>query len=422
MLGNMKTKQALVVIASMALAAVAVPRVAGGQEPGGVLHINSHGRKVRVVQDGPPATQLSEEGYPEELSDPSLGEGELDDSGWQGQWDSAGQGDCASGGCEDGCETGCEDGCGMPCCETPFWTHRTYLFGEYLYLLPTDVDMAHAIQQNGVGGPGTVPAGAVGVLQPGFTSAYRAGFGVAIGCNATIAASYSNFHTHTTDTLAAPLGIVGGTVASLVFHPESLNAGSTSSLVDASYGLHYQLADIEFRRLLSGSCKHAVNYSVGVRYGKLQQGFLQIGNFAPPTGTIQTTSDIDFEGVGLRAGLDGEHRLGYSGFAGYGKLSMNVLFGEFRSSFLQLDTTTTDVQANSTWNDRRVVPLLDYEVGISWTSRNGHWRASTGYYTAFWFNTITTGQFVQAVQTADFVDLGETMVFNGLVSRVEFRF
>jgi hypothetical protein len=427
--------------------AVAAP-TASGQQPGGLLRINSQGRKVRVVQ-GNPRMALLTQPSPEDVAEP-IAEGEADDSSWQADWDNAGEGGCPSdgcpsdgcpsdgcpsggcstGGCGDGCADGecaggcddCDMSCGTVCGETPFWTHRTYLFGEYLYLLPTDADMAHAIQQNGVGGPGTVPAGAVGVLQPDFTSAYRTGFGVAIGCNATIAASYTNFHDHATDSLAAPTGIVGGTVASLVLHPQSLNAGSTSSLVDATYDIHYQLADIEFRRLLSGTCKHAVNYSVGARYGKLEQNFLQIGEFSPPTGTIRTTTDIEFEGVGLRAGLDGEHRIGYSGFAGYGKLSINVLVGEFRTNYLQLDTTTTDVQANSTWNDRRVVPLLDYEVGVSWTSRSGHWRASAGYYTAFWFNTITTGEYVQAVQTADFVDVGETIAFNGLVSRVEFRF
>lgn len=418
MLANMTSKHGIApfVVAIIAIL-VAAPQTAQAQERDGVLHINSRGRRVRVVQGEPRLAQL-EEAYPEELADPSPVEGNPDDTSWREQWDSAGDDSCAGGQCGMGCE---QCGCMPCCCGTPFWAHRTYLFGEYLYLLPTDADMSYAIQQNGTGGAGTVPAGAVGVLQPDFTSAYRTGFGVALGCRASIGASYMNFHDHTTDSLAAPLGITGGTVASLVFHPESLNAGSTSSLVNASYDLQFQLADLEYRRLLSGNCRHAVNYSVGARYGKLWQGFSMVGDFAPPTGTIQTTTSIDFEGVGLRAGLDGEHRIGYTGFAGYGKASINVLFGEFRSSFLQLDTTTTDVQAFSTWHDRRVVPLLDYEVGVSWTSRTGHWRASAGYYTVFWFNTVTTGQWVQAVQNADFVDLGETITFNGFVTRLEFR-
>jgi len=350
--------------------------------------------------------------------------------------------DCGDPACGEGCqdcgcgEGGCPDGncplpeqCGPPCdvcgelfctCE-PYWRHRSYVFGEYLYLLPADADLAHAMQQNGTGGLGTVPAGDVGVLQPDFTSAYRIGFGVALSCEASIGVSYSNFHSHTTDTVVAPPG-VGGTVGSLVMHPATINAGSTSQLVTAGYDIDYQLVDVDYRRILSGGCRHAINYLVGVRYGKLEQEFSQLGNFSPPTGTIRTSTNIDFEGVGLRAGLDGEHQLGASCFAVYGKAAIDVLFGEFRSSYTQLDTLSTIVQAQQNWKDMRSLPILDYEVGLQWTSRGGHWRATAGYYTAFWYNTVTTGEFIQAVQGADFVGVGETLSFNGFVSRVEFRF
>lgn len=419
MLGNItRTLIAFAVMAMLAgTAAAAEPPSALAAGLGQSLtRINAQGREVRVVRGEPELSEQSNP-FPEELSESPEPVPEPDDSSYQREWDNAGEDHDAVGQCGSPCgDCGC-----APCSCTPFWAHRTYLFGEYLYLLPTDADMPHAFQQNGVGGPGTVPAGSVGVVQPDFESAYRAGFGVALGCYASLGISYSRFDSRATDSLAQLSG-VGDTVASLVLHPNSANAGSTSSLVDASLDLDYQLADIEYRRLLSGNCRHAVNYGVGVRYAKLQQDFLQIGNFAPPTGTIQTTSDINFEGVGLRAGLDGERRIGCCGFSGYGKCFMNVLFGEFQSTYTQLNTITTVVQANSNWNDRRALPLLEYEVGLNWTSRRGHWRVSAGYYTAFWFNTITTQQFVQAVQNADFVDVGETVAFNGLVTRLEFRF
>jgi hypothetical protein len=281
--------------------------------------------------------------------------------------------------------------------------------------------MAHAIQQNGTGGAGTTPEGRVGVVDQNYTSAYRTGFGIALGPCASIQASYADFHAHNTDTLAAP-DISGGTVASLVMHPESVNAGSTSSLVDAVNDIDYRLADIEYRRLLAGGCRFALNYSIGARYGKLQQDFLQIGDFAPPTGTIQTTTNITFEGGGLKLGLDGMQRLGNTRFGVYGKGALSLLFGHFDTDYLQFNVTTESVQAASNWTDERVVPVLEYEVGLNFTSYSGRWRFSTGYYTAFWFNTIATPQYVQAVQNADFVGLGETIAFDGLVSRLEFRF
>ncbi len=324
------------------------------------------------------------------------------------------------GGCADGC-TPC-DVCGqVDCCCDPYWRHRSFVYGDFLYLLPADGNLSHAIQQNGSGGTGTVPAGTVGVLQPNFATAFRTGFGVAVGCNATIATNYSNFHSHTANQISAPGG-TGGTVNSLVLFPGTINTGSTSSLATAIYDIDYQLADLEYRRLLHGGCYHALNYVLGARYGKLQQQFSQTNNFAQPTGVVRAVTNINFEGVGLRAGLDGNRRLGDSLLALYGRTSINVLFGEVNSNYTQVDTTTTVVQAHSIWRDRRAVPILDYEIGLQWTSRNGHWRASTGYYTAFWFNTVSTGQYVQAVQNANFVNLGQTLSFNGLVSRVEYRF
>lgn len=322
-----------------------------------------------------------------------------------------------------GCGSGLACGnCGnCSCCRAPYWAHRSSIYAEFLYLRPRGIDMAHAMQQNGVGGPGTVPDGHVATLAPIFTPAYRFGFWKAFDSCASIGASYTNYDTHVDNSLAANQG-VGNTVQSLVLHPNSVNAGSTSSLVGAGYDINYQLVDIDYRRLLSGGSQHWLNYDVGVRYANLQQKFVQLGDFTPPTGNIQTNTDIGFDGVGLKTGFDGQHHVGCSGFSFYGKGFISLLFGEFNSSYVQRNNTTTVVQANSTWTDNRVVPILEYELGINWTSRGGHWVFSTGYYTAFWFNIIDTPQYVQAVQNANFVNLGECVTFDGLVSRVEFRF
>jgi hypothetical protein len=180
--------------------------------------------------------------------------------------------------------------------------------------------------------------------------------------------------------------------------------------------------DVELNQLLAGGCNNVVNYTVGVRYGNLQQQFTQTGSFAPPAGVIHTATDIHFNGGGLRLGLDGRRRIGCGGLSFYGKGFVNVLFGEFSSSYTQTNTTTSVVQAYSTWDDDRVVPVLEYELGLSWQGCCGRLRLSAGYYTAFWFNAITTPEYVQAVQNANFVNLGDTIAFDGLTTRVEYRF
>jgi len=362
--------------------------------------------------DLPPMPPDAPNGEPPWESEPSRGGSPFLDESYGGH-----DATCSTGDCYSGHRTG-----GGRCRSAPpWWAHRTFIYGEYLYLHPTGVDMAYAIQQNGVGGAGTTPEGRVGVVDQDYTSAYSVGFGVALSPCSSIRASYTDFYSNNSDFLEAP-AISGGTVASLVFHPESINEGSTSSLVNASNSINFRTADVEYRRLLVAGNRFALNYSAGARYAKLGQRFQQIGNFAPPTGTIDTTTNITFEGGGLKVGLDGMQRLGNSRFGVYGEGFLSLIFGRFNSNYQQFNVTTTSIQAASNWQDDRVVPILEYELGVNFTSRNGHWRWSGGYYTAFWFNAIATPQYVQAVQQADFVDLGETIAFDGLVTRLEFRF
>ena len=325
--------------------------------------------------------------------------------------------DCTSS-CEPTCECG-EVEC-MMCCR-PYWQHRCSVWGGFLYLHAGDVDMAHAIQQNGTGGAGTVPDGRVGVAAPEYEPAFIVGANWALSDCSSIWASYTHFESRTTDSLAAPPG-VGGTVNSLVLHPGTLNAGSTSSFVTAGYDIDFDMLDINFSRLISGSNRHAINYHVGARYASLDQRFNQLGVFAPPTGELNTSSNIDFEGVGPRIGIDGRGRLGCGGFSLYGNTFLSFLLGEFTSRYEQFDLTTDTRQAYSDWTDARMVPQLESEVGLSWQSRSGRVRVSAGYQLQWWFNAITVGEHIQAVQRSNFVDIGDTIAFDGLTTRVEWRF
>ena len=49
------------------------------------------------------------------------------------------------------------------------------MFGDFLYLQSTDVDVAHAQQQDGLGGAGTVPFGEIGTIGTDFNPGFRVG-------------------------------------------------------------------------------------------------------------------------------------------------------------------------------------------------------------------------------------------------------
>ncbi len=329
---------------------------------------------------------------------------------------------CGNSGCQNGCQSGCD--C---CCDRgEAWEQRTGFFAEFLYLRAFGVDMAHGFQQNGVGGLGTTPDGRVGTVSPEFEPAYSIGFNLVLDpCEpcSSISGTFTNFTSRSTDTLLAPGG-VGGTLESLVLHPNTVTAASTFSELDAYYAIDYQTYDIDFHHLLWGCDDHAINLLIGARYAHLKQLFEQDGAFAGATGSEQTNTNILFDGGGLRVGLDGNWRFGNRGFSFYGKGALNMLFGEFRSNYTQLNTTTTVVEANSFMDDDRVMPVLEYELGLSWTSCNGRLMLSTGYYTAFWFNAVTTPDYIQSVQNGNFVEHGgsDTITFTGFTSKVEYRF
>ena len=325
---------------------------------------------------------------------------------------------CENVTCDSNCSACCDSCC--ECC-SPLFQHEPALFADYLYLRAFGVDMAHGVQQNGVGGQGTVPFGDVGTVQPQFESAFRVGYHRPCDCHSGLTVAYTQYESNATGQLGAAGG-VGGTAASLVLVPGTVTAGTTFSQLVADYGIDFKLADLDYSTLLFDGRHVGINFDVGIRYANLDQNFSQFALFAQPLGDRHTTTDINFDGVGLRSGFDGAWQIRDSRFSAYGKGFINVLFGEFSSRYSQLNVTTTDLEANSHWVDGRVVPILEYELGIDWTNCCGNLRLGAGYYTAFWFNTVATPKYIQAVQANSFTNVSETITFTGLVAHAEYRF
>jgi hypothetical protein len=281
--------------------------------------------------------------------------------------------------------------------------------------------MSHGIQQNGSGGLGTVPAGDVGVAQPQFETGFRVGCDWACDPCSDISVAYTHYDSTTSNLLLAAPGI-GGTAASLVFFPGTVTSASTFSSLFANYDIDFETADVAYSVLIEHTDRAALNFSVGARFAHLQQDFSQLAEGSGATGSEHTFTTIGFDGGGLRTGLDGQWQLHKSRVALYGKSFLNVLFGEFNSRYTQFDVTTTTTEASSHWVDNRVLPILETEVGLQWTSCDDHWRIGGGYYTAYWFNTVDTAEFIQAVQNQSFTRVGQTMVFTGLTAHAEFCF
>lgn len=66
--------------------------------------------------------------------------------------------------------------------------------------------------------------------------------------------------------------------------------------------------------------------------------------------------------------------------------------------------------------------MLDLEIGLGWASSDGSWCATAGYMFSGWFNTVNSDEFIQAVQTNNSVDVSDSLGFDGLVVRTEYRY
>ena len=282
------------------------------------------------------------------------------------------------------------------------------LFGELLYLRPHE-DFVHAQQVSALG----LPAGGLAINDYDYEPGVRVGGDIAVSPTNSLAASGSWFEADAGSTLAAP---VGGAVASFVTVPAP---GHLTSVTSASEIMFYT-AEAEYRsRLLSGP-RHWVNGGLGLRYAHLEQDFSQSGpSVVLPNDLLAVATNIEFDGGGPRATLDGGRLLGNGGFSIYARSSVSPLTGRFHANYSFRNETTDAQLAAVNFEDNRIMTLFDYELGLAWTGPRKRWRFAAGYTQSYWFNAVTTADFIPAVQTGNYSDVSDTIIFDGPTARVE---
>jgi len=304
------------------------------------------------------------------------------------------------------------------CVCKPCYTHRHMVYGEHLYLSPRNFDVAYAEEVNGPIAPPAnqgIQVGPVASPDLDYDSGFRTGVAFALSDCASIGAAYTFFETDESDAISRT-----GTndIRALVVHPLTTNAGSDWLDAAANHYVKFQFADVEYRWLYHAGQHHAVNFTVGARYANLDQRFDSV--FLANDFRFVST-DVEFNGGGIRLGLDFERHTSQRGFFLYGKGHANFIAGTFHSDYLQ-GSLVDPVEVDTNWKDERIVTILEMELGIGWQSKNGRWRASGGYLVNAWFNTITTETFIDAVQASHFTNVEDTVAFDGFTSRIEYRF
>lgn len=309
------------------------------------------------------------------------------------------------------------DTCVDDCC-VPLWQHRNGVFAELLYLRPGNIDVVYAVEQTGPA-PSDSPTGPVGRVGLDAEVGYRVGFAHALSDCSSLQVTYSWLQSETNNEIFANPGTV---LLLQPGHPSVANVGATSVSATADYDIRFQQVDLDYRHLLYGTENSAINYFAGLRYANLEQNFAASEIIGVPNGLTTVRTDINFDGFGVGFGLDGERRSSHSGLLVYGKGSASFVSGEFKADFRQTNQFGPNSVIGNSLVDYRVVSILQTELGMGWQSECGRFRVTAGYQFAGWFNSLTTGSYIEGVQAGQYHDLNETITFDGLVSRVEWRF
>lgn len=321
-------------------------------------------------------------------------------------------------------------GCCDPACCLPRWAHRTGFFAEYLLLRATEGEVAYAVGidgdiANNQAAPNQVQVTPVQLVDEDYTNNFRVGGTLALSACNSIVVTYTNFQSDTSSGFSVDPANTGDVVIrSLVLNPATPNANADFLNTSANLGIDYHTADLDYRSILWADDLGALNYLIGARFAELNQDFWATYG---GTGTQDTVvTDVEFDGGGLRFGLDGERHHACNGFLVYGRGLASFVAGEFRTAY-QYGNDVDPVIANTSWKAGRVMSIVDLELGAGWQSRCGHFRVTAGYLVNFWFNAVTTDQWIRSVQNNNFVGQRDGMsydclIFDGLTARAEYRF
>lgn len=295
-----------------------------------------------------------------------------------------------------------------------FWSHRTAWFADFLYITARDVDQAYATHVDGPI-PTAVPVAPTSTIDSSYQPGFRVGRNWALDQWSSVRATYWHYQSEENDSLNLPGGT--GWIRPEVTHPSTLAADFDKLSATADYEIGLQMIDLTYRKIWKEACGYSLNYVVGVRYGHLEQDF---DSEFTVLGTRTVNTEIQFDGAGPRIGLEGD-RLLNCGLVAYGQVFGNLLAGKFSADYAQ-ESNMAGSEATAGFDDRRFVPQLEMEMGLRWQDSCGNFRVQAGYYVGAWFNIATTPTWIDAVQANNVTEVEETLLFDGMAIRAEYRF
>ncbi|QEG43570.1 Lpg1974 family pore-forming outer membrane protein [Roseimaritima ulvae] len=307
--------------------------------------------------------------------------------------------------------------CSSDGCPDPWWAHRHSVYGEFLYLNAGSSDLVHAIEFTGPTAADS-PTGPVGIINNDPEAGFRVGASLAASNCTSLNLGYTYWSGSEADTINAQGTNV---LNSQILHPSLLTTGAASLQATAVHDIDFQLVDLNYRHLWKRTQNTAINWTAGVRYGNMEQSLIAQQTIQVATGLTTVTTDIDFDGFGIHGGLDMERYSCETGLFVYGKGMASLMAGEWNANYRQVNQFGGGVVAND-YEDFHATPILEGELGMGWMNNGGHIRFQLGYMMSGWYEAVSTRGYVDAVRANDLLDIGETITFSGLTTRLTVMF
>lgn len=297
--------------------------------------------------------------------------------------------------------------------QVPTWS----FFADIIYLSPRNQEVAIAVPADGPIDFGRVP------VQNGPTVLADFGYDPGFRLGSTFQLSECSKLRSTFTWLEATTNAWGSTnpprvMWPMITHPELSLADRQFLDAGARYLLDIELFDVDWVRVLNFGPFHQLDLVVGARYVGLSQ---ELRSFFVATGRDEVATDVNYNGGGIRVGLEGEWFDTTRCWLIYARSAASFTVGEFRCGYRQ-DNNLGQRLVETSWKAGRVVSMLDLEIGLGWQNQSETVRLTAGYLFSGWHNPITVPEYIQAVQTNSYVGMGDFMTFDGLVGRIEFRF
>ncbi len=320
---------------------------------------------------------------------------------------------------------GCTDpactkpGCDGNCCGGGY-CHCWSVFGEFLYMRARDAEVAYAVPIDGNITDPSDPAfqvGEVQVVDPDYQPGFRFGFTRTCSECSLVAVTYSQLDADANDTLVVPGGL--NVVARSLVSPTPINAAIDTLDAEAHLFVQFKILDVDYKSLIAYCDDYRVAFVAGARFAKLNQEFDAIFE---TNGFDTVATDVEFEGAGIKIGLEGERFGRNRQHFVYAKGSVSILGGESRATYFG-SNNTDEILVDTSWEAGRMVTITDLEAGFGWQNCCGNLRLSAGYSFSSWYNIVRTNEWINAVQKNNFSDESDNlfgfMSFDGINARVE---